>query len=113
MKNENLLTLPKDYEDFEVSSATLKTNDIINNIRYFISSVENLLNANIINEFNKLFNEYESIAIFVDIDNIDTQDLILSELFDLMQEIAPGNCSFESHTGDGASFGFWLNNDDY
>ena len=35
----------------------------------------------------------------------------LEDLFDLLNELAPGGTSFGSHPGDGSDFGFWTYNE--
>jgi hypothetical protein len=46
-----------------------------------------------------------------------TQDLedlswfINEDLWDAMQDISPAGCSYSSHVGDGALFGFWPDED--
>lgn len=35
-------------------------------------------------------------------------DWLLKDVWDAMNEIAPGFCFFGSHPGDGADYGFWL-----
>lgn len=42
-----------------------------------------------------------------EVEETENDELLVEELFDALQELAPAYCSFGASEGDGANFGFW------
>ena len=66
-----------------------------------------LLNSGTLASLQKLVGEDSSESDWSDSEASET----LSELFDALNDAAPTGFSFSSHEGDGACFGFWLDQD--
>jgi len=79
--------LPDDCSGLVVSSHTLKPEDLAKNFLSFLESID-----------------YPDTDAFRQ--QIEDEEL-LDDLFQLLDNIAPPNCYFGAHEGDGALFGFW------
>lgn len=112
--------LGKEFEGFTVSEATLRTEDLLAS---FIQFINNLVEGKKIignevdaEDVRSLLDEHQSI-----LDGMhdtgeynDDVDVFLNEdVYDFLNKIAPENCYFGAHEGDGACFGFWLIPDDF
>lgn len=96
--------LSQSYKNWEISSGTLITEDLMSKILTFISSEAikekydpfvTCYIQGINRDMIESMHDYEFI-----------QELY-EELVDVMNEIAPEGCFFGMHEGDGASLGFW------
>lgn len=90
--------MDKKFSDYEVSSGTLKHDDIASAIQMFafIENIPKLKELSV--EFFEIFstNEYSELL-----------DEILEEMYYAMDELAEDGYCFGSLEGDGACLGFW------
>jgi hypothetical protein len=90
-----------------LSSATMRAEDLIPEFSNFLDSVpQNWPYAEPQESANAL--EVDSDGYYTD---VESADYILEDLFNALNEIAPEDCYFGSHPGDGADYGFWPSED--
>ena len=95
----------------ELSSGTMRSDDLA---PVFIDALEELGNPDA-SKFRDAWSEIETgfVQAFEADENANTHELeceadeLVNELVDVLQEHAPGYCTFGSHPGDGACFGFF------
>lgn len=117
--------LSNDFIGYSVSRATLRHCDLIQAFEDFLneeSKITVIMSADqIVPEYVKHVDRPD--CIFLDvmedddletmIDNLNEDDMMqisfyIEELCDLLEDIAPDDCYFGSHVGDGSDFGFWM-----
>ena len=107
--------LSKKWEGHSVSEATMREEDLI---PAFISFLERARQDGVtlsrrtlstIKEAKSLMNRYPDAFWWKGLSGEAQEEAgyILQDLFDALNEIAPSNCYFGAHPGDGADFGFW------
>jgi hypothetical protein len=85
------------YRNTVISEGTLKTESIIENIaRWNGNNAQDKKTSKLICDF------YDAIC-----DADVPGDFVLDEIFERLNNIAPDDCYFGAHEGDGALFGFW------
>lgn len=97
-------TLPDDYKNYSLSHGTMREEDLIPTFANFLESHSDYGDFNVwIEEYNNL--EVDDLGYYVDLEN--AAYYLLQDLFDTLNNIAPKNCYFGSHPGDGSDYGFW------
>lgn len=95
--------LSDDYVNYEVSHATLRSEDLIETFLDFLKQGD--WGRELRNNITKLedeYNEWKNIE-----DNSDGLNDIYEDLFEIMNFVSPHGTEFGTHEGDGSSFGFW------
>jgi len=89
----------EDLKDKSISSGTLKSTD-------YLPKFLNVLKTYAPDKYDSFVKENPEVN---DLENTDPDTLswLESDIFDLMQTIAPDGTTFGSSEGDGADFGFW------
>lgn len=114
---------PKPFDT--VSSATLRDSDLLDAMLGVLEYYRPRKYADVIKQGRaaqeKFGNDFGYIGYLLSEGHADTkateeqadelQWLICETLYDCMNEIAPAGCSYGSHPGDGALFGFWPDED--
>ena len=106
-------TLNKKFVGYELNHGTLRSEDLIIAFMEFLQNVK--LECEIEKEVNEIQNEidkleYEDIGYGTNYKDQETASYILNEdIWNLLNDIAPEFSYFSSSEGDGASFGFWTN----
>lgn len=104
-----VVKLSEDFVDVSVSTGTLKTDDLIDLfVDFIVEHDEDALN-DLLNEFPE-FLELASTQEYVEKMPEEAVEL-LEMLFELLDEMAPKDCVFGIHEGDGLDIGFWLVNE--
>ncbi len=101
-----------DFINHTISEATLRTEDLIPAFMGFLTGTQQLCETTI-----------EVLTIQEEVDTLQLEDkegygkfyiesdlasvILIEDIFDLMNEIAPEGCYFGTHEGDGTCFGFW------
>ena len=106
--------LNDDYKNYEISNATLVTEDLIDSFLLFLRPLKYELGiagkVDILQAEVDTF-ELEGVGYGMRYKDDETrkkaEDLLNEDLFDLMNAIAPFGCYFGAHEGDGSCFGFW------
>ncbi|KLU61769.1 hypothetical protein CEB3_c19480 [Peptococcaceae bacterium CEB3] len=80
--------LGPEYRNQSLSCGTMLSDDVFAAIKRFLPAA--------------LVDQYEH-----ELDLEARDSLLNGEIWDYMDDIAPEGCSFSSHPGDGADFGFW------
>jgi len=103
--------LSTDYINQELSSGTMKDEDLIPTFRDFLTSIA--ADCDIQEQVNILSSQindlpYDDEGNYIIENSREDAFDVLNDLFDLLDEIAPPGCYFGSCAGDGTSYGFWL-----
>ncbi len=102
--------LKKDYVDHSVSHGTMKTEHVLPKLVAFIKVHSKLCKIEI--AYSKLQEKVDKLE-YEDDDNYDynslnsATEILFSEVFFIMNDLAPKGCYFGSHTGDRSDYGFW------
>jgi len=106
------LQLDNDYKNMSLSEGTLRDADLIDRFAEFLRDNYKTGYAAVAAEYPEM-DQYDSAEEIVKYDVLDAEEL--SELVGMLiwelNEIAPEGCYFGAHIGDGASFGFWEEQD--
>ena len=106
--------LPNRYIGMELSSATMRAEDLIPTFMDFLRGVAE--ECEIQDEVLEIQNSVQNLVrgeeqgygeYFKDQEQASW--ILNEDIWDLIQEIAPDYTSFGSHEGDGACYGFWTN----
>ena len=97
--------LTQQYNGFELCSGTLNTNDLIINFMTFLRLVKK--KCEIVEQVNSLTNKLASTKN----DKVERESILWEDIFYLLNWIAPANCHFSCHQGNGSQFGFWETED--
>lgn len=90
----------------EVSHGTHRTQDLIPAFMEVLEQIDNV-------RFGAILAAGDGVPEFAvnnpqhDFWDSEEAQLLLDELFELLNEYAPEGCFFGAHEGDGSSFGFW------
>jgi len=119
--------LSSEYIFASVSSATMVAEDLAQTFISVLSdkvcqSVMSQEQKTLVQEITEEYNEileraeacnYHSCGVIVmdDKDNEALSWLVWESLFDILDSIAPEDCYFGAHPGDGSDFGFWPSED--
>ena len=109
-----LTVLGKDFENISLSHATMRTQDLIPVFMDFVKTHNLPAYETILNDYNLIEDFFwpEDDHKFWDSD--DAHYLLNETLWDELSYLAPENCYFGSHEGDGSDYGFWkLTEQDY
>jgi len=90
--------LSKTYKNWEISSHTMIAVDLLEAGVSFIEGQGLVELQHYANDWSKALDKG---------DPEELDYLAYDELFEVFNNVAPENCYFGSHPGDGASFGFW------
>jgi len=103
----------KTAEMGSVSSATMRAEDLIPAFLDVLEACGHPQYISILGEALKLQTIIDAYGFhYVDTD-METASWILNEdIWDAMQDLAPGGCYFGAHPGNGADYGFWQCEDD-
>ena len=93
--------LPNTFINLEISSGTLRTEDLVNAVGSYYTSFNKHLSKDELAPIGALCLEFENTK------DEEERSFIWEELFDILNSIAPEGCIFGSHEGDGAAIGFW------
>jgi len=103
-------TLQKDYVDYSVSTGTMKTEKVLPALVTFIKMHSKVCRIEI--AYSKVQEKVDQLS-YEDDDNYDynslnsATEILFSEVFFILNDIAPKGCYFGSHVGDGSDYGFW------
>lgn len=92
------MCLNENYADLTVSHGTMRCEDLRDSFLCFLRGVKEVLDE----EQTGRYLKFESL---VKSGKFDEEDL--ESVWFLLEEIAPEDCYFGSHPGDGSDFGFW------
>lgn len=110
--------LSEKFKNGSVSTATLRGEDLIPAFCRFLRENDAEMYSKLLEEWRDSLPHTGHYDVLGEItedwierntgeDSGDNAGFLLEELFDYLNEIAPDNCYFGSHPGDGADFGFW------
>jgi hypothetical protein len=100
--------LSSEYVGYVISEGTLRIEDLLKSNLGFLKDVAGECEIEtevegLAGEVGAVLNEEGEIVE----DSLEEVVILNESAYDLIQSIAPEGCSFESHPGDGACFGFW------
>ena len=99
--------LSKEFKNVSLSHATMRTQDLIPVFMDFLKTNANdkylkiIKDNNLIEDFFWPDDEHEYW------EAEDTVYFLNEDLFNILNEIAPEDCYFGSHIGNGSDYGFW------
>jgi len=112
------MTLDKTYQGVSLSQGTMLERDLVPTFLRFLSKIEG---KEILSYVEQLSLENKAallcwlVGVDVDLATPQAQDemswFLWEVLVEALNDIAPEGCYFGSHSGDGADYGFWPNED--
>ena len=102
------LVLGREFVGQSISEGTLKDADLLRSFSSFLEAhCQELFDELYMVGYRGVYEKYDFDWERFAESEPETAGLVIEELFDLLNSVAPKNCYFGSHPGDGASFGFW------
>ena len=98
----------KVFANQTVSRATLRNEDLIEDWTGVLEAVQYAGLLAIKEEYQSVYAALENGAVYIPDELAEDASFLVNEaLWDAMQDIAPKDCFFGAHEGDGSLFGFW------
>lgn len=116
------MQLSKEFKNVSLSHATMRAEDLIPAFSNFLRENDPEGYKQLLEEWRDALPHTGTVERDEDItdsnwinvgSNRENADYLLDDLFSYLNNLAPDNCYFGSHPGDGSDFGFWECEDEF